>query len=141
MFIIRQNRLDVKKTMKIETNIEDSNVNKILSYSGNWFKLNDRLIRTNLVISKNHLYEDLLTDNFQDFALQHLQKITSWYPEIILIGTGKANNLPNFEWATHANNNNIGLEIMDTGAACRSYNLLIDEGRNVVACLFLANTT
>ncbi len=141
MFIIRQNRLDVKKTMKIETNIEDSNVNKILSYSGNWFKLNDRLIRTNLVISKNHLYEDLLTDNFQDFALQHLQKITSWHPEIILIGTGKANNLPNSEWATHANNNNIGLEIMDTGAACRSYNLLIDEGRNVVACLFLANTT
>jgi uncharacterized protein len=127
--------------MKIETNIEDSNVNKILSYSGNWFKLNDRLIRTNLVISKNHLYEDLLTDNFQDFALQHLQKITSWHPEIILIGTGKANNLPNSEWATHANNNNIGLEIMDTGAACRSYNLLIDEGRNVVACLFLANTT
>jgi len=30
---------------------------------------------------------------------------------------------------------------MDTGAACRSYNLLVDEGRNVVACLFLANIT
>ena len=127
--------------MKIEINNEDSNANKILSYSDNWFKLNNRLIRTNLVISKNRLYEDLLTNNFQDFTLQHLQKIISWHPEIILIGTGKTNNLPNFEWATHANNNNIGLEIMDTGSACRSYNLLIDEGRNVVACLFLANIT
>ena len=96
--------------MKIEINNEDSNVNKILSYSDNWFKLNDRLIRTNMVISKNHLHEDLLTDNFQDFALQHLQKITSWHPEIILIGTGKTNNLPNFEWAAHANKNNIGLK-------------------------------
>ena len=127
--------------MKIEINNEDSNVNKILSYSDNCFKLNNRLIRTNLVISKNRLYEDLLTNNFQDFTLQHLQKIISWHPEIILIGTGKTNNLPNFEWANHANNNNIGLEIMDTGAACRSYNLLLDEGRNVVACLFLVNIT
>ena len=127
--------------MKIEINNEDSNVNKILSYSDNWFKLSNRLIRTNLVISKNHLHEDLLTDNFQDFTLQYLQKITSWHPEIILIGTGKTNNLPNFEWAAHANKSNIGLEIMGTGAACRSYNLLIDEGRNVVACLFLANIT
>ena len=71
--------------MKIEINNEDSNVNKILSYSDNCFKLNNRLIRTNLVISKNRLYEDLLTNNFQDFTLQHLQKIISWHPEIILI--------------------------------------------------------
>ena len=77
----------------------------------------------------------------QIFIEKHLQKIISWCPEIILIGTGKTNNLPNFEWAAHTNKNNIGLEIMDTGAACRSYNLLIDEGRNVVACLFLANIT
>ena len=37
----------------------------------------------------------------------------------------------------YANKKNIGLEIMSTGAACWSYNLLIDEGRYVVACLFL----
>jgi len=62
-----------------------------------------------------------------------------WQPEIILIGSGKTLNFPNKEWGEYLNKRNIGFEIMDTGAACRSYNLLIDEGRNIVACLFLAN--
>ena len=127
--------------MQIEINKGDSSSNKIISYSDNWFKLNNRLIRSNLVISKNRLHEDLLTNNFQDFTLQYLEKITSWQPEIILIGTGKTANLSNVEWATYANKKNIGLEIMSTGAACRSYNLLIDEGKNVVACLFLPSIT
>ena len=60
-----------------------------------------------------------------------------WKPELILIGTGKTLNCQNEGWLDYANKKNIGLEIMSTGAACRSYNLLIDEGRNVVACLFL----
>ena len=60
-----------------------------------------------------------------------------WQPEIIVIGSGKKLNFPNKAWADYVNKKNVGFEIMNTGAACRSYNLLIDEGRNVVACLFL----
>ena len=123
--------------MQIELNNIDPNINRILAYSDDCFKLADKVIHSNLVISKDNLSEDLLTDNFQDFALQHLKKIMLWNPELILIGTGNILNYPNEEWVDYANKKNIGLEIMSTGAACRSYNLLIDEGRNVVACLFL----
>ena len=123
--------------MQIEIDKANLGGNKIISYTDDCFKLNNRLIRKNLIISKNYIHEDLLTKNFQDFALQHLKIVMSWDPEIILIGSGKKAILPNADWINHTNAKNIGLELMNTGAACRSYNLLIDEGRNVVACLFL----
>ena len=120
-------------------NVNHPNVNKITAYSDNWFKLGDRIVKKNIVISKDYIYEDFLPKHYQDFALLHLNKLILWQPEIILIGSGKTLNFPNKEWGEYLNKRNIGFEIMDTRAACRSYNLLIDEGRNIVACLFLAN--
>lgn len=125
--------------MHIKLNNISPSVNKIIAYSDDWFELGDRIVKKNIVISKNRVNEDFLTKNYQDFALQHLKKLISWQPEIILIGSGKTLSFPNKEWGNYVNKSNIGFEIMDTGAACRSYNLLIDEGRNVIACLFLAN--
>ena len=126
--------------MHIKLNkVNHPNVNKITAYSDNWFKLGDRIVKKNIVISKDYIYEDFLPKDYQDFALLHLNKLILWQPEIILIGSGKTLNFPNKEWGEYLNKRNIGFEIMDTGAACRSYNLLIDEGRNIVACLFLAN--
>ena len=127
--------------MQIKLSNVNSSENKIIAYSDNWFKLSNEIIRTNIVISKNRISQDLLTDNYQDFTIQYLDKLILWQPEIILIGSGKILNSPNEEWVNYVNRKNIGFEIMDTGAACRSYNLLIDEGRNVVACLFLGKNT
>ena len=123
--------------MQIKLNNTDSSTNKIISYSNNCFQLSNKVVQKNIVISRNRICEDFLTDNYQEFSLQHLDKLILWQPEIIVIGSGKKLNSPNKEWADYVNKKNIGFEIMSTGAACRSYNLLIDEGRNVVACLFL----
>ena len=125
--------------MHIKQSNINSNMNKIIAYSDYWFKLEDRIVQKNLVISKDRIDEDFLTDNYQDFTLQHLHKLISWQPKIILIGSGKSSNFPNKQWEDYANKRDIGFEVMDTGAACRSYNLLVDDGRNVIACLFLAN--
>ena len=123
--------------MKIDIDTGDSNTNRIVSYSKNCIELKNKLIKNTLVISSTRLDETMLCANFNDFDLENLKKIISWEPEIILIGSGKTAYLPNPEWIIYANKKNIGLEVMTTGAACRSYNLLVDEGRNAVACLFL----
>lgn len=123
--------------MKIELDSEISISNKIISYSDNSFRLKDKLIESNLLISKDRLIENWPEDPYPAFALQHLDQIFSWQPEIVILGTGRAPSFPNPEFIVYATSKSIGLEVMDTGAACRSYNLLIDEGRNVVACLFL----
>jgi uncharacterized protein len=123
--------------MKIELNSENSSSNKIISYSDDSFTLKNTLIKSNLVISKDNLIENWSVKTYQDLALQHIDQIITWQPEVILLGTGKESGFQNPELLSYITSKNIGLEIMNTGAACRSYNLLIDEGRNVVACLFL----
>jgi uncharacterized protein len=125
--------------MKIELDSEFSTSNKIISYSNNSFKLKDTLIKTNFVISKDKLIENWSVDSYQNLATQHLEPFISWQPELIIIGSGKTPSFPNPELIAYVGSKNIGLEIMDTGAACRSYNLLVDEGRDVVACLFLSD--
>ena len=123
--------------MKIELDSENPVSNKIISYSDDSFTLKDKVIKSNLVISNDRLIENWSVADYKILALQHMEAIIEWQPEIILLGTGKESGFQNYELLSSLASKNIGLEIMNTGAACRSYNLLIDEGRNVVACLFL----
>lgn len=125
--------------MKIELDSEFSTTNRIISYSNVSFRLKDTVIETNLVISKDRLIENWSVKSYQHLATQHLDEIVSWQPELIIIGSGNVPSFPDPELIAYAASKHIGLEIMDTGAACRSYNLLLDEGRDVVACLFLSD--
>lgn len=123
--------------MKIELDSGNSASNKIISYADDSFTLKDNVIKSNIVISKDRLIEDWPIKSYQDLALQHMDQIIAWQPEVVLLGTGKKTSHLNQELLAYLISKNIGMEIMNTGAACRSYNLLIDEGRDVVACLFL----
>lgn len=123
--------------MKIELDTGNTNFYKIISYSDVSFQLKDKLVNSNLIISKDCLIENWLEEGYQHFATQHLDKIISMRPEIIILGTGKQISFPKQELMSYVISKSIGFEVMDTGAACRSYNLLVDEGRDVVACLFL----
>ncbi len=125
--------------MKIELDISNPDFYKIISYSDNSFKTKDRVVNSNIIISKDRLIENWLEEGYSCFAMQHLEQVISWQPEIIILGTGKTLIFPDAEITALLNSKNIGFEVMDTGAACRSYNLLIDEGRNAVACLFLSS--
>lgn len=58
-------------------------------------------------------------------------------PEIIVLGTGAANVFPPRELVFAMARRGIGLEVMDTRAAARTFNVLAGEGRNVAAVLYL----
>jgi uncharacterized protein len=58
-------------------------------------------------------------------------------PELVLIGTGETLRFPAVEHYACLIQQNIGVEIMDSTAACRTYNILLGEGRNVVAGIIL----
>lgn len=127
--------------MKIEFDSENYASNKIISYSDDSFTLKDKVIKSNLVISKDHLIENWDVKSYKNLALQQFDEMITWQPEVILIGTANESGFQHHELLSYITSKNIGLEIMNMGAACRSYNLLIDEGRNVVACLFLPYLT
>lgn len=124
--------------MKLELDLADQTANKIRSYSDNAFRVKDTIINSNIVISRNQLQQNWFSEGYKKFASQHLDEFIEQKPEIIILGTGLTLNLPEENLTAYVNQYNIGFEVMDTGAACRSYNVLIDEGRDVVACLFLS---
>lgn len=74
-----------------------------------------------------------------DINEQSLQDVFRLEPEVVLIGTGNTQIfLPPSIQALFFGRN-IGLEVMATDAACRTYNVLVAEGRHVVAALLPLN--
>ncbi len=57
-------------------------------------------------------------------------------PELVLLGTGERQRFVHPRLYAALSGRRIGVEMMDTGAACRTYNILMSEGRQVLAALF-----
>ena len=68
----------------------------------------------------------------QDFA-----PILSMQPEIVLLGTGSRLCFPAAQLTAGILAAGVGLEVMDTAAPCRTFNILLSEQRSVVAALVL----
>lgn len=70
-------------------------------------------------------------------APEHLAALIELAPQVIVLGTGVRQFFPGPEVARAALAAGIGVEFMDTGAACRTYNILVGEGRRVAAGLIM----
>ena len=68
----------------------------------------------------------------------HLEAIFALAPQLVLLGTGATQKFPATNIRAAFAQRRIGLEVMDVGAACRTFNLLVQEGRRVAAALLLA---
>jgi len=83
------------------------------------------------------MVRDWTTTDPEQLQISDLEPAMTLEPQIILLGTGMSLTLPEVDLMAAAAQRGIGLEIMDTPAACRTYNVLIHERRAVVAALFL----
>jgi uncharacterized protein len=68
-------------------------------------------------------------------SLKELIALSAQHVRILLIGTGKSMLTMPMAWRTMAREADVALEAMDTGAACRTYNVLLTEERSVAAAL------
>jgi uncharacterized protein len=75
--------------------------------------------------------------SFETLGADHFQRVVELEPELVLFGSGRRLRFPRPEWLRPLMARRIGIETMDTRAACRTYNLLVAEGRSVVAALLL----
>jgi uncharacterized protein len=69
----------------------------------------------------------------------HFEAITDLEPEIVLLGTGSRQRFPRPSLLRSLLARGVGVEIMNTAAACRTYNIIMLEGRRVAAALLLAD--
>ncbi len=74
---------------------------------------------------------------FEDLAEGHFGLLAELPVEVIIFGSGPRIRFPKAAWLKPLMARRIGIETMDTAAACRTYNILAQEGRNVAAALLL----
>ncbi len=82
-------------------------------------------------------FASLLPAEATQLTQAHFQCLADFKPELILLGTGQAQIFPPPSLLIPVYDSRIGLEVMDTDAACRTFNVLVGEGRNVLAALFV----
>jgi len=72
-----------------------------------------------------------------ELRIGHLETLLESSPEVVIIGTGWQPAFAGRELLFALARRGIGLEVMDTPAACRTFNILISEGRRPAALMFI----
>lgn len=76
--------------------------------------------------------------DFEALAAPDFEALLALDPELVVFGTGATLRFPRPDLTRSLMHASVGLEVMDTRAACRTYNILLSEGRRVVAVILLA---
>jgi uncharacterized protein len=90
-------------------------------------------LSSSFIISPRHLIRDWPPLTIEALLAEHVQALIELQPEVVILGTGLKLQFPESKVLANLHNQQLGVEIMDTAAACRTYNILMMEGRFVVA--------
>jgi uncharacterized protein len=90
-----------------------------------------------IVVSAQEVREDWIVANFDALNESHFAYFLAFKPEVVLIGTGAQQRFAHPRLYRALTELGIGVEFMDTPAACRTYNILVAEDRKVIAAVML----
>ena len=76
-------------------------------------------------------------DGFESLTPAHFESLLSREPELVLLGTGERQRFPHPRLTAALAQARVGIDVMDTRAACRTYNILMMEGRRVLVALLM----
>lgn len=111
--------------------------NVIRAYGEGWVRINDRELRHSVIVMPEQLVTDWPPRIFPELDEGHFESIKKLEPELVLLGTGGQQRFPPPHLIRPLLASGIGVEIMDTAAACRTYNIIMAEGRRVAAALLM----
>lgn len=109
----------------------------ITAYDDDSVSVNGKAFSQSLIITSSQLDENWDIAGIELLTAVHVDRVLSYQPELIIIGTGNKLIFPAVEVYSAIIKLGIGVDFMDTRAACRTYNILMSEGRDVVAGLIL----
>lgn len=111
--------------------------NLIRTYAAGCIVVNQESYSHSLIVLPQQIVADWGPQDFEALAPTHFDALVALNPEVVLLGTGQRQRFPRAELLTSLVTAGIGWEVMDTAAACRTYNILMGEGRNVAAALLM----
>jgi len=104
-------------------------------YGNGQLKVNGQLHHAGLIIFPDHLHQPWPVTSVDELTIAHLQPLLERKPDVALLGSGAQQQFPTMHLRRELAQLGVQLDVMDTGAACRTYNLLVSEGRHVGAAI------
>jgi uncharacterized protein len=109
----------------------------ITGYGPGWIAVNGVQYSSHLLVSSQGPSLPWEVGSFDALDASHFDALLALKPELVLFGSGNNIRFPQPQWLNGLYSQRIGVETMDTQAACRTFNFLAGEGRKVVAALLV----
>ena len=122
--------------MKLHLNTTDGQ-NAITGHGDGYVAVNRQQITQSLIVMPAQLINPWLIADPAAVALADFDTLLELGPELVVFGSGRSFRFPDQRIMAAFLQRRIGFEVMDTPAACRTYNVLMGEGRNVAAALLV----
>jgi len=107
----------------------------VRAYSATGIRVGDTDFTCSLILSASGVIDDWRPQHAHELQQDDFEPVLKLGPEILLLGTGSTLAFPSPAITGQLLQSGIGVEVMDTAAACRTYNILLSEQRHVVAAL------
>ncbi|MGB5246528.1 MAG: MTH938/NDUFAF3 family protein [Woeseia sp.] len=109
----------------------------IRSVERNAIRIGDETLTASVALTADRIIGEWRASAIDELTVADLESVLAEEPEMLVLGTGWQQRLPPRELMFGLARRGIGLEMMDTPAACRTFNILIAEGRRPAAVLLL----
>jgi uncharacterized protein len=106
-------------------------------YEAGRIVIDEKVFQDSLILLPDRVITDWSPSAVPELSAGDFTLLAELAPEIVLLGTGAKQHFPHPSLTQPLMEKRIGLEVMDTPAACRTYNILMTEGRRVAAALFM----
>ncbi len=112
-------------------------VQSIKAYGPGWVQVGDERLTSSVVITSHSERFAWHCTRFEDLSPAHFEQLADLQTELVIFGSGTKLRFPPAGLTRALIERQIGVETMDTPAACRTYNILAAEGRRVAVALLL----
>jgi uncharacterized protein len=116
---------------------DKADVPSISGYGPGWVRVDADILAASVVIGSRGQRFDWGCTHWDALTPAHFEKLAQHAPELVIFGSGDRIRFPRTEWLKDLYARQIGVETMDTAAACRTYNILASEGRDVLLALLI----
>lgn len=110
----------------------------VRGYAPGRLRIGEQEFTRSVIVSAGTLIDDWRPQHIGELTAADLEPAFALEPQVLLLGSGARQVFPAPALLAQLYAARIGFEVMDTGAACRTYNVLVGEGRNVAAALIIA---
>ncbi len=109
----------------------------VTGFGDGYLQIGDRQVTRTVVLGPGVIIEDWGDSSIERIAAEDFAQLTRLQAQILLLGTGPTQQFPHPSLLRPLIDAGVGVEVMDTLAAARTYNILVAEGRSVAAVLIL----